>query len=96
MSLVAISGGVAIYFMLRSYLLGSEGPPLLRHIKGQRIFDRVLVAVSWRLARRLEESARHAALAAAAAAAGLRGACLRPAPLYARGIALGARTRRRS
>ncbi|EAQ36627.1 monovalent cation/proton antiporter [Nitrobacter sp. Nb-311A] len=55
MSLIAISGGVTIYLMLRSYLLGAEGPPLLRHIKGQRIFDRVLVAVSWQLARRLEE-----------------------------------------
>ena len=44
-----------MYFMLRSYLLVSEGPPLLRHIKGQRIFDRVLVAVSWRFARWLEE-----------------------------------------
>ena len=55
MSLVAISGGVALYFALRSYLLATEGPPLLRHIKGQRIFDRVLVAVSWQFARRLEE-----------------------------------------
>ena len=54
MSVVAICGGVALYLMLRSYLLVSEGPPLLRHIKGQRIFDRVLVAVSWQLARRLE------------------------------------------
>ncbi len=55
MSLVAISGGAAIYLIFRSYLLVAEGPPLLRHIKGQRIFDRVLVAVSWQLARRLEE-----------------------------------------
>ena len=54
MSVVAICGGVAVYFMLRSYLLVNEGPPLLRHIKGQRIFDRVLVTVSWRLARWLE------------------------------------------
>jgi multicomponent K+:H+ antiporter subunit A len=55
MSLVAICGGVALYLMLRSYLLVSEGPPLLRHIKGQRIFDRVLVAVSWQFARWLEK-----------------------------------------
>jgi multicomponent K+:H+ antiporter subunit A len=54
MSLVAICGGVAVYLMLRSYLLVSEGPPLLRYIKGQRIFDLTLVTVSWRLARRLE------------------------------------------
>lgn len=54
MSLIAICGGVALYFMLRSYLLVNEGAPLLRRIKGQRIFDLALVAVSWRLARRLE------------------------------------------
>ncbi len=53
MSAVAISGGVALYFLLRSYLLASEGPPLLRHIKGQRIFDWVLVTLSWRIARQL-------------------------------------------
>ena len=54
MSTVAMAGGVGVYFMLRSYLLVCEGPPLLRHIKGQRIFERVLVALSWRLARWLE------------------------------------------
>jgi multicomponent K+:H+ antiporter subunit A len=54
MSVVAICGGVAVYVLLRSYLLVSEGPPLLRHIKGQRIFDSVLVVLSWRLARWLE------------------------------------------
>ncbi|MGH7035414.1 MAG: hydrogen gas-evolving membrane-bound hydrogenase subunit E, partial [Stellaceae bacterium] len=55
MSIVAICGGVTVYFMLHSYLLVNEGPPLLRHIKGQRIFERVLVTVSWRLARRLQD-----------------------------------------
>jgi multicomponent K+:H+ antiporter subunit A len=54
MSAVAICGGVAVYLMLRSYLLVSKGPPLLRYIKGQRIFDHVLITVSWRLARWLE------------------------------------------
>src|SRR6185312_6114046 len=54
MSVLAIAGGVAVYLMLRSYLLVNEGPPLLRYIKGQRIFDLVLVTVSWRLARWLE------------------------------------------
>ena len=44
MSIVALSGGVAVYFTLRSYLVSSEeGPPLLRHLKGQRVFDLVLV-----------------------------------------------------
>jgi multicomponent K+:H+ antiporter subunit A len=54
MSGVAMLGGVVVYFMLRSHLLVSEGPPLLRHIRGQRIFDQLLVLVSWRLARWLE------------------------------------------
>ena len=54
MSSVAIAGGAAIYVMLRSYLSVNEGPPLLRHIKGQRIFERILITLSWRLARWLE------------------------------------------
>jgi multicomponent K+:H+ antiporter subunit A len=54
MSLLAICGGMALYFVFRSYLLVCDGPPLLRHIRGQRIFDLALVAVSWRLARALE------------------------------------------
>jgi multicomponent K+:H+ antiporter subunit A len=55
MSIVALSGGVAVYFSLRSYLVSSQdGPPLLRHLKAQRIFDLVLVKLSWRLARWLE------------------------------------------
>ena len=54
MSLVAIGGGVGLYFMLRSYLITNEGPPLLRHIKAHRIFDQLLVTVSWRFARWLE------------------------------------------
>jgi multicomponent K+:H+ antiporter subunit A len=55
MSFVALGGGVVVYFMLRPYLLsGVEGPPLLRHLNGRRIFERVLVTLSWRLARWLE------------------------------------------
>ncbi|GEP07326.1 monovalent cation/H+ antiporter subunit A [Methylobacterium oxalidis] len=55
MSILAMSGGVALYFALHGYLLsGVEGPPLLRRLNGQRIFERILVFLSWRLARRLE------------------------------------------
>jgi len=54
MSLVAIAGGAVTYAMLRSYLSVNEDPPLFRHIKGQRIFERILITVSWRLARWLE------------------------------------------
>jgi len=75
-----------MYFLLRSYLLVSEGPPLLRHIRGQRIFDQVLVAMSWRLARWLENALGTRRLqtqlqlpVCAALLAGL-------APFYARGV----------
>lgn len=54
MSIVAVCGGIALYFLLHPYLLVCDGPPLLRHVKGERIFDRVLVFVSWRMARSLE------------------------------------------
>ncbi|MGB3809431.1 MAG: monovalent cation/H+ antiporter subunit A [Parvibaculum sp.] len=55
MSVIALAGGIALYFSLHSYLTTSEaGSPLLRNIKGQRIFDRVMVTVSWRWARSLE------------------------------------------
>ena len=54
MSCVAILGGVIVYAMLRSYLLTADGPPLLRRIKSQQIFEQVFVVVSWRFARWLE------------------------------------------
>ncbi|MBR0681583.1 monovalent cation/H+ antiporter subunit A [Roseomonas eburnea] len=54
MSLIALAGGVAIYLLLQRRLSGMEGPPLLRRLEGQRIFERVMVFLSWRLARRLE------------------------------------------
>jgi multicomponent K+:H+ antiporter subunit A len=86
MSLVAICGGIAVYIALRSFLLVNEGPPLLRHIKGHRLFDLVLVTLSWRLARRLEDvfPTRHLQpqlrlIVAAALLAGV-------APLYMHGL----------
>ena len=45
MSFVAMAGGLAVYVLLRSYLLTREGPPLLRRINGKRIFDWVLVTL---------------------------------------------------
>lgn len=54
MSTIAMAGGAVLYLLLRSYLATNNGPPVLRHINGQRLFDRVLVFASWRLARRLE------------------------------------------
>ena len=86
MSMVALCGGIGLYFIFRSYLLTCDGPPLLRHIKGQRIFERVLVTLSWRVARRLERllgtDRLQPQLQLLVCAALLVGAV----PLYARGI----------
>ncbi|NVP56137.1 monovalent cation/H+ antiporter subunit A [Mycoplana rhizolycopersici] len=55
MSIVAMLGGAALYFALHNYLARCEdGPPIFRHLRGQRIFERILVTVSWKWARWLE------------------------------------------
>ncbi len=55
MSIVAMIGGVLLHWLLKNYLAGSEdGPPLFRHLQGQRIFERVLVTLSWNWARKAE------------------------------------------
>ncbi|MER2508860.1 MAG: monovalent cation/H+ antiporter subunit A [Amaricoccus sp.] len=52
MSVLALAAGSVGFFLLRRAIAaGKEGPPLLRGIQGRRIFDRVLVTVSWRWAR---------------------------------------------
>ncbi|GAB4066025.1 monovalent cation/H+ antiporter subunit A [Ancylobacter sonchi] len=57
MSIIAMIGGVALFLGLRTYLdSGVEGPPLVRELKGQRIFERMLVVISWQLARTLERA----------------------------------------
>ncbi len=56
MSVVALIGGVALYFLLHRYLASrADGPPLLGRLKGQRVFERTMVALSWRWARPLED-----------------------------------------
>ena len=55
MSVIALIGGILLYLAMRGYLAkGAEGPPLLRHLKGQRIFEVVLLTLSWKWARSLE------------------------------------------
>jgi multicomponent K+:H+ antiporter subunit A len=55
MSILALTSGALLYFLLRHYLAHcEEGPPYFRRLKGQRIFERVLVFVSWRGARLVE------------------------------------------
>ncbi|WP_414471076.1 monovalent cation/H+ antiporter subunit A [Microvirga sp. M2] len=55
MSVIALTMGILLYWLLQGYLAkGIDGPPLMRRLKGQRIFERILVAISWRWARALE------------------------------------------
>ena len=56
MSALALVGGALLYWALYGYLQrGIEGPPLIRNLKGQRIFERVLVSISWKWAKLLEK-----------------------------------------
>ncbi|MCW5720629.1 MAG: monovalent cation/H+ antiporter subunit A, partial [Devosia sp.] len=55
MSLVALIGGGLLYLALYRYLAkGIDGPPLIRQLKGQRIFERIMLTVTSRWARSLE------------------------------------------
>jgi multicomponent K+:H+ antiporter subunit A len=55
MSVLALVSGVLLYFVLRKYLAtGDDGTPFLRNLKGQRIFERILVTITWRMARWME------------------------------------------
>lgn len=55
MSMIALAGGVALYLSLYRHLqTGTEGVPFLRRFLGQRMFERTMVFVSWRMARWLE------------------------------------------
>ena len=55
MSTTALVSGILLYRVLQNYLTQSEdGPPGIRQLKGQRIFERSLVALSWRWARWME------------------------------------------
>jgi multicomponent K+:H+ antiporter subunit A len=56
MSLIALAGGAALYYLVLQKFLarGEERTPFLPPIEGRRIFDRLLVTLSWRWARTLE------------------------------------------
>lgn len=54
MSIMAMAGGIFVYLVIGRYAYTVDGPPIVRHLKGQRIFERIMVAISWRLANRLE------------------------------------------
>ena len=68
-----MAGGLVLYVLLRRYLARCEdGPPGLRWLTGQRIFERVLQTVCCALGA-LGCALRHAAAAAAVAVAGRGG-----------------------
>lgn len=55
MSAVALISGLLFYRILHGYLAqGADGPPLVRNFKGKRIFEAILVTISWRWARWME------------------------------------------
>jgi multicomponent K+:H+ antiporter subunit A len=55
MSVVALVAGTAIYVLLRGYLARApQGPPLIRFLSKQRVFENLLVVLSWRWARSIE------------------------------------------
>ena len=55
MSGIALVGGVLLYWALYGYLAkGIDGPPLIRQLKGQRIFERIMLTITSKWARRLE------------------------------------------
>ena len=54
MSMIALLAGVLIHALLaRRVARAPEGPPLFRLLEGQRIFERMLLALSWKWMRTL-------------------------------------------
>ena len=89
MSAVALAAGALLYLRAGDYLERSERPLLLGGIDGYRIFELVMVAISWRWARlvedifgtrRLQPQMRLLVVTAIAAAA---------IPLFASGLGFG-------
>ena len=55
MSGIALVGGGLLYWALYGFLAkGVDGPPLIRQLKGQRIFERIMLTITSKWARRLE------------------------------------------
>ena len=58
MSLIALGAGVALYGLLGGHIArGPEGPPLLHRFRAQRLFERVLLLLTWKLPRTLHRLA---------------------------------------
>ncbi|WP_332065209.1 monovalent cation/H+ antiporter subunit A [Bartonella sp. CB189] len=55
MSFIALLGGVSLYIIAHRYFLScDDGAPFFRHLKGTRIFEQILVVISWKWARAVE------------------------------------------
>jgi len=55
MSAIALAAGFVLYLIAGNYLEHADHVPLFGKIQGKRIFERVMVAISWRGARFIEE-----------------------------------------
>jgi len=55
MSLVALAAGTILYLIIGNRLEAAASAPVFGRLNGQRIFERVMVAVSWRWARIVED-----------------------------------------
>jgi multicomponent K+:H+ antiporter subunit A len=56
MSMIALAGGAALYWLLQKQLArGEDRTPLVPRVDARRVFDRMLVALSWRWARAFVE-----------------------------------------
>lgn len=52
MSLVALGSGVILYVLFGNRIgRGPEGPPLLHRLRAQKVFERLLLLLSWKLPR---------------------------------------------
>ena len=89
MSAAALGGGFVLYLVAGDYLERSERAPVLGRIQGQRVFEQVMVAISWKWARLVEQvlgtrrlQTQMRLLVASAVAAGA-------IPILASGVGLG-------
>ncbi|GGG48255.1 monovalent cation/H+ antiporter subunit A [Chelatococcus composti] len=55
MSVIALVCGTMLYLVAGNYLEHTDSPPVFGRIQGQRLFERTMVAISWRWARSIEE-----------------------------------------
>jgi multicomponent K+:H+ antiporter subunit A len=51
MSIAALIGGIMLYLVMQRYLGGDRVNPVLHRLSTRRLFDRVMVVLSWTLAR---------------------------------------------